>query len=93
MGHRVAVAFAVSALALVATMAEAQTTVRIGKQYGIAYLPLTLMEHKQGPGRAWAAARPRSQGRMDAVRQWRAHATKRSSPVTWTWHRAASALS
>jgi sulfonate transport system substrate-binding protein len=47
MGHRVAVAFAVSALALVATMAEAQTTVRIGKQYGIAYLPLTLMEHKK----------------------------------------------
>jgi hypothetical protein len=28
-------------------MAEAQTTVRIAKQFGIAYLPLTIMEQKQ----------------------------------------------
>ena len=46
-GHRVAVTFAASAFALMATMAEAQTTVRIGKQFGIAYLPLTIMEHKK----------------------------------------------
>jgi NitT/TauT family transport system substrate-binding protein len=46
-GHRLAVTFAASAFALVATMAEAQTTVRIGKQFGIAYLPLTIMEQKQ----------------------------------------------
>ena len=39
--------FATSAFALVATMAEAQTTIRIAKQFGIAYLPLTIMEQKQ----------------------------------------------
>ena len=39
--------FAASAFALVATLAEAQTTVRIAKQFGIAYLPLTIMEQKQ----------------------------------------------
>ncbi len=85
MGHRVAVAFAVSALALVATMAEAQTTVRIGKQYGIAYLPLTLMEHKkvlEEHGRRRGLQIP--QGRMDAVRQWRAQQRSDPSPVIWT---------
>ena len=46
-GHRLAVTFAASAFALVATMAEAQTTIRIAKQFGIAYLPLTIMEQKQ----------------------------------------------
>ena len=46
-GHRLALAFAASAFALVATMAEAQTTIRIARQFGIAYLPLTIMEQKQ----------------------------------------------
>jgi NitT/TauT family transport system substrate-binding protein len=46
-GNRLAVTFAASAFALVATLAEAQTTVRIAKQFGIAYLPLTIMEQKQ----------------------------------------------
>jgi len=46
-GHRLAVTVAASAFALVATMAEAQTTVRIAKQFGIAYLPLTIMEQRQ----------------------------------------------
>src|SRR5215208_8463272 len=46
-GHRLAVTFAASAFALVATLAEAQTPVRIAKQFGIAYLPLTIMEQKQ----------------------------------------------
>jgi NitT/TauT family transport system substrate-binding protein len=41
------VTFAAGVFALVATMAQAQTTVRIGKQFGIAYLPLTIMEHKK----------------------------------------------
>ena len=46
-GHRLALAFAASAFVLVATMAEAQTSVRIARQFGIAYLPLTIMEHKR----------------------------------------------
>jgi ABC-type nitrate/sulfonate/bicarbonate transport system substrate-binding protein len=46
-GHRLAVTFAASAFAFVATMAEAETTVRIARQFGIAYLPLTIMEQKQ----------------------------------------------
>ena len=46
-GHRLAVTFAASTFVLVATMAEAQTTIRIAKQFGIAYLPLTIMEQKQ----------------------------------------------
>jgi NitT/TauT family transport system substrate-binding protein len=46
-GYRIAVTLAASAFALVATMAEAQTIVRLGKQFGIAYLPLTIMEHKK----------------------------------------------
>jgi hypothetical protein len=46
-GYWAAVTFAAGVFALVATMAQAQTTVRIGKQFGIAYLPLTIMEQKQ----------------------------------------------
>ena len=38
--------FAASAFALVAAMAEAQTPIRIAKQYGIAYLPLSIMQQK-----------------------------------------------
>ena len=41
------VAAATIAFAVVATTAQAQTTVRIAKQFGISYLPLTIMEHKQ----------------------------------------------
>jgi NitT/TauT family transport system substrate-binding protein len=46
-GRWVAVMCAASAFVLIATVAEAQTIVRIGKQFGIAYLPLTIMEHKK----------------------------------------------
>jgi len=46
-GHRLTVTLAASTFVLVATMAEAQTTIRIAKQFGIAYLPLTIMEQKQ----------------------------------------------
>jgi NitT/TauT family transport system substrate-binding protein len=38
---------ALAVFALSATMANAQTTIRIAKQFGISYLPLTVMEHKQ----------------------------------------------
>jgi len=41
------VAFAASGFALLATMAQAQTTVRIARQFGVSYLPLTIMEQKQ----------------------------------------------
>jgi NitT/TauT family transport system substrate-binding protein len=44
---RLAPAFAAGAFALIATVAQAQTTVRIAKQFGIAYLPLTIMEQRQ----------------------------------------------
>jgi hypothetical protein len=59
-------------------MAEAQTIVRIGKQFGIAYLPLTIMEQKQvleEHGRR----RGLDLKTEDAVRQWRAH--ERSDPL------------
>jgi NitT/TauT family transport system substrate-binding protein len=46
--HSLGVVAAVAvAFAVVATTAQAQTTVRIAKQFGISYLPLTIMEHKQ----------------------------------------------
>ena len=38
---------ALAAFALATTTAEAQTTIRIAKQFGISYLPLTVMEHRQ----------------------------------------------
>ena len=38
-------AFALMAFA--ATSAQAQSTIRIAKQFGISYLPLTIMEHRQ----------------------------------------------
>jgi ABC-type nitrate/sulfonate/bicarbonate transport system substrate-binding protein len=42
-----AVTLASGILALAAPPAEAQTTVRIAKQFGISYLPLTIMEQKR----------------------------------------------
>lgn len=45
--RRLATMGAAAVFAVIATMAEAQTTVRIAKQFGISYLPLTLIEHKQ----------------------------------------------
>jgi NitT/TauT family transport system substrate-binding protein len=45
--HGLAAGFAAAALALIATGAQAQTTVRLAKQFGISYLPLTIMEQKK----------------------------------------------
>jgi sulfonate transport system substrate-binding protein len=47
---RVSFFYPLAAFALVAfaaTSAQAQTTIRIAKQFGISYLPLTIMEHRQ----------------------------------------------
>ena len=91
-GYRQAVTFAASAFALLATMAEAQTTIRIAKQFGIAYLPLTIMERKQV-----LEEHGRRRG-LDLKIEWMqfvsgARMNEGSSPANSTWHRAASALS
>jgi NitT/TauT family transport system substrate-binding protein len=45
--HSLSVIAAAVAFAIAGTAAAAQTTVRIAKQFGVSYLPLTIMEQKQ----------------------------------------------